>query len=291
MNRFLPLLLCLLVGCTWAHGSTSDKTLKSKAARVKADPAPDPIPPSPNPPEPPPVVVPSVSLPATLTVKAGGWLFITAATNCQHVIWLEDDPENNLNVFPEELLVNKFVTVVSSMVPGEYRIMAVAAAADQPAESNWCVITVTGAQPPPAPPTPLPTPNPPTPNPPNPPAPVPVTAAKLLIVVITDANKPTTQVDALFSDPYFAIGSGRLVPADSLWAKGHRYVRYTSASTPAGVPVTTTYAAQIAANGGYPPIILMDQVTHKVLNSGADLALPASVSSFKTLIARYTSTP
>lgn len=123
-----------------------------------------------------PTFTPSLTLPAALNVKAGKWLFVTATTNCAHVIWEVYDPTDDLSIFPEEMLTNPFMTVISSNVPGQYRIKAIAAVADQPVESDWCVITVLGAQPPPNPP------DPPKPQPPAPP--VPVVTGPLQIVVI-----------------------------------------------------------------------------------------------------------
>lgn len=302
MKRFLPILLLLIVGC--ANGQANDSGTPAavhhfKAAPVKAVFKADPAPQA------------SVTLPESLTVKAGNWKFITADTTLPHIKWIIGDATDDLNMLPEELLVKPLITGVWSMTPGEYRIMAVGAdASQQPIESNWCIITIIendAAKPgPPGPPGPRgppgeqgpkgdtgpqgppggdPVPPPPDPQPP-------VKAARLVLIFIVEAGKPSPVAGALLSDPYFAVGSGKLIPADSLWAKGHRYLPYTSASVAGNGPISSIYAREIAASGSYPLVIIMNADTMDWLNrSPADMRLPPNVAGMKALLSRYTPNP
>lgn len=261
MNRFIPLLLCLIVGC----GSANAGFLASPSQKPRSQPTPKVekiVRDNPTP------VTPVISLPEKITANPGAWIVLKAITNCPHVVWLNED--DNLNVLPEELLSDPFVTVASCIIPGEYRIKAIAALADQPVQSNWCIITVLGAQPPPGPgPAPVP------PVPPVPPTPVVVKSANLTVVTLDDATKRTPALAAMLGDPYWQI----------MATKGHTRRQYNTTNQDA----MTTYAEQLRLNGGLPCVIIMDSKTLKWLNkSPDDLKLPANPQSLKALISKYT---
>lgn len=270
MKRLSLLILIYLAGTVSAGWSLAPKPApahRMAAVRVGDDPSPQPSPqPAPEPPRPAPApdVRPYVALPASLTVPAGGWLSIDAETNCREVKF--KSPDTGLNLFPEGKLADPFGTVVSSLVPGQYRIMAFAAMADVPAVSDWCIITVTGAQPPPGPgPGPGPGPTPP---------PAPVTAAKLWIITVDDATARTQATAAVL---------GQTAAWREFTTAGHSY-RQLNKTTPEAAAFTK-FTSQVKG----PCLILMDADTKKVLNNTpADLALPATMDGVKALVAKYT---
>jgi hypothetical protein len=119
-----------------------------------------------------------------------------------------------------------------------------------------------------------------------------VKAARLLLIFIVESGKPSPAAGALLSDPYFAVGNGKLIPPDSLWAKGHRYRAYTSASVAGNGPISSIYAQPIAAAGSYPLVIIMNADTSDWLNkSPADMKLPPNVAGMKALLGKYTVNP
>ncbi len=304
MKRFLPLLLCILVGCAGAHGSAPDKTNTAAVHRVKAGPV-DP------PPGPPPDALPTIRLPETLTIKVGKWVTITADTTLPRVRWIKSDDDDDLNVEDEDFYPQPLKTRIWSMSPGEYRLMADGADSNRNAvHSNWLVVTVVESESSrPGPPGPRGPPGPqgergpkgdkgdpggdPVPPEPNPPDPQPpVKAARLLLIFIVEAGKPSPAAGALLSDSYFAVGNGKLIPPDSLWAKGHRYRAYTSASVAGNGPISSIYAQPIAAAGSYPLVIIMNADTSDWLNrSPADMKLPPNVAGMKALLSKYTVNP
>jgi hypothetical protein len=295
MTRFLPLLLCLLLaGCPSSRGSESRvKTDQPKTARVKADSAPQA----------------EIRIPDKLTIKAGKIIKIEAKTSLSRVRWVKSDEEDDLNLLDEDFNSSPLKTLAWAMPAGEYGVRAYGG----DSISNECVITVVdgdsakpgppgprgppGPQGPEGPEGPQGPPGPPSPSPgpapqPPPPDPVPVKVARLMLVFIVEAGKPSPAAGALLSDPYFAVGNGRLIPPDSLWAKGHRYVPYTSASVANNGPISSIYAQQIATSGSYPLVIILNADTMDWLNrSPADMKLPANVAGMKALLGKYTPNP
>jgi hypothetical protein len=214
------------------------------------EPAPTPVPPQPvPPPDPPPPVIPTVILPSVVTANPGAWIKLKAVTNCKHVVWVNDDTTGNLNVLDSEMLTDPFLTIASSIVPGQYRIKAVAALADQPVQSDWCVITILGARPPPPvppdPPKPPPTPPEPTPPPEPVPPPEPPASAALSLVTIDNFAARSKATSALMADRKYW---------DSLKAVGHSYWIMDSNNT----VQTAAYKPQVDAAGGIPIIMIVD---------------------------------
>jgi hypothetical protein len=273
MNWKLVVAMLVCMGCGSVEGEWSLSPRKAVVPAVIVDP--QPVPPSPSPPPqptpiPPVVKTPYVSLPPMLTVKAGGWLPIEADTNCPKVIF--ETPDDDLNLFPDGQLSDPLKTVVSAIVPGQYRIKAIAAMADVPCMSQWCIITVTGAQPPPPPPPPGPPPGP-TPDPtPNPPAPF--TTANLWIVTVDDVTVRSPATAKILTDPFWF----------TLTLPRFQYAKLDLNST----GVKNSYADLLQLNGGQPAIGIFDMKSRVWLNqNAADTKLPATVDGLKTLIRKY----
>ena len=97
----------------------------------------------------------------------------------------------------------------------------------------------------------------------------------------SDTNWQTT-IGTFLRDPYFAVGSGTLVPKDSIFGKGHKWVWYTSESVTDGGVIKNLYAQQIAANTGYPVVVIKNLQTGDWLNqSAADLQLPKTTAAMQ----------
>jgi hypothetical protein len=200
-------------------------------------------------------------------VKAGSWLPIEADTNCHKAIF--ETPDDNLNIFPDGQLADPLKTVVSAIVPGQYRIKAIAASADVPVMSAWCIITVTGAQPPPAPVPPKPDPQPfPVPPPPAP------QTVNLRVITIDDVTARTPATAAILADPFWYT----LKSPQVQWLKKD----LNSTST------KSNYADVIRLNGGVPCVGIWNADTNQWLNNNADdTKLPATIDGLKTLLRKY----
>ena len=315
MRRFYPLLLLVLVGCGASEAGVRASIAKSpeslqepkharlEAARPKADADTKPA-----------LVI---SLPATATAKAGKFVKLEATTSLPKIHWVKSNEDDDLNLLDEEFNSPTLKTLAWATAPGEYRVRAYGG----DSISNECVITVAeddaarrpGPQGPPGPPGPSgpqgppgpqgpegpegppgpPSPIDPGPGPgpdPKPPGPAPVTAAKLLVVIITDTNNSAQQaaVGDFLKDKYFAVGSGPLVPKDSLYGQGHKWVWYTSESTTDNGQIKAVYASQIAANSGYPTVIIKNLQTGDWLNQAPeDMKLPKTLATMQALVRKY----
>lgn len=107
-----------------------------------------------------------VSLPKEVKGIVGDFIEVPAKAEGL-VRWVPMD--QGLRVFPTRLLIDTRTAVVTSQVPGKYRLLAYSAKDNIPSDPVICLVVVEKE----ASPTP-PRPNPPQPNPtPNPPAPAP----------------------------------------------------------------------------------------------------------------------
>lgn len=101
-----------------------------------------------------------LELPREVRGEVGDFVKIQAVTDGSKVIWYPIDQD--LSVFPAELLKSETATVVVARKPGRYRLLAWTAKGDQPSQPAICLVIIG---------SPGPDPNPPGPNPPPPPQP------------------------------------------------------------------------------------------------------------------------
>ena len=102
-----------------------------------------------------------VKLPAEIKGKPGEFVVISATTTDPQVKWFGIDA--GLNLFPAQLLKDSKTAVVTALVPGRYRVLAVSAKGDMPSEFAECLVVIGDAPPVvviPVPPGPDPTPPP-----------------------------------------------------------------------------------------------------------------------------------
>lgn len=151
----------------------------------------------------------SVKLPSEVKGSVGAFVVVTAETEDKLVKWFSVD--GSLNLFPPHLLKDSKIAVVTALVPGRYRLLAVSAKGDTPSDFAECVVVIGGAPPIP-PPVPPPEPVPPTP-PPVPPDPTPAGSRSLFI--IRETAETTPQLARLVT----SLRSGP--SADYLKSKGH----------------------------------------------------------------------
>lgn len=254
---------------------------------VPPSPPPDPVPvpptPQPLPPVPNPVIEdPYLELPAQIDADIGDWVEVTAKTNCKRVTWRVID--RGLKKFPDRQLIDPLSTVVSSLIPGSYRLEGIAARGDVPIYAET-IIVLHGPQPPPAPtpvpvppqpappvPVPTPTPVPPPPAPPSNP-----TAAKLWIVTVDNVLSRDAKTAQVLTNVTFW---------SDLKNQGHQWMKLNTTEKAAAA-----YATQVKANGGVPCVIIMDasKTDHNWLNQNPDdMKLPGTVEGLKALISKYT---
>jgi UDP:flavonoid glycosyltransferase YjiC (YdhE family) len=282
MERLAALVVIATLGFTSiprigiASKTTASKTTAPKTAAVKVvgdDPVP---PPDPNPePKPAPIEEPEspfIELPERVEGDVGNFIQVKAKTNGSEVRWFAAD--KGLNVFPAGSLRDSKTTVVTSMTPGEYRLVAYTALGNEPSDPVTTRIVVTGHAPQP-PPQPTPQPVPPPQPPPPPPQPPVVTASQLWIVTIDDAAARTDQIASVLGDTQFWYG---------LKAQGHKFINLDKRD-----PQIANYKAQIDANGGIPCVVIMDAATSKWLNkTPADMRLPTTTAGVQQLVSKYT---
>lgn len=96
-----------------------------------------------------------VNLPPEIHGLPGTFVSIPAVSDCKAIQWLVLDP--GLHLFPVELLRDTSTAVVTTTVPGKYRILAYTAKGDVPSKPVITVVTI-GDPPGPAPPPPTPEP-------------------------------------------------------------------------------------------------------------------------------------
>lgn len=289
VKYLIPVCLCLVAGNSWGGWTLGAKpntpvpvrlqpvpqteplpaarpaeagtavTLNGQAFRVgqaAADPEPTPGPVSP----------PQVTLPATYK-SAMGLVILKAECNYPEMysglVWESPD---DLEFHSDAIELKPGYILATAQTPGEKRLRAIGAIGNKPALSDWCVITVQGAQPPPQPePKPDPKPDPqPQPGP---------TAAKLWIVTITDSVTPR-EISAVLGD---------VATWQGFKAAGHQYIQLDSRD-----PQAAPYLPWMAKAGGS-TVCLLDAVTKKCLNCNqpADLKIPTTAAGLKTLINKY----
>lgn len=275
----LPLLLCLFSGCVKSASGEFTEKLKSLEVKKLSTPFPekkaDPTP-----------IVPTLTI-QDISVQLGDSVIVQPVTNCKSISYYAID--KGIGFTPPKYLNQAYSLdlVGVAILPGQFRMLAIGTLNDVMTSPVLFNITVQGAQPPPSPPSPV---NPPPDNPPTPPAP---TATNLQIIVLSDPNASAADQQALntvLSDSYFAVGSGKIIPPDSLAAKGHKFVRYTvNQVNLSGTPLKTVYAAQITANNGnFPMMILLDSSGNWLNTSPADLSVPGTKVAWKTRLSKFT---
>lgn len=182
---------------------------------------------------------PALTLPAQITGLPGSFITVQATTPAKNVRWVVMD--EGLNLFPAELLKDTHTAVVSTSVPGTYRLLAVTAAGDEVSTPAVCRVVIQG----PAPaPTPAPTPPAPSPGPAPPPAPAPAVKAAWAIVVI-DNTARTPALAALLTSPTLAA---------ALKARGVSW-RVLDVNDP--YVASKGYAKWVTAAGGAPALVLL----------------------------------
>lgn len=154
----------------------------------------------------------AIKLPAEVKGSVGAFVVVNAETDDTTVKWYSIDKQ--LNLFPAHLLKDTKIAVVTALVPGRYRLLAVSAKGDIPSDFAECIVVVGDA--PPLPPTP--TPPTPTPVPPVPVPPDPTPAGSRSVYIIRETADTTAQLARL-------ITSLRAGPsADYLRTNGHSLI-------------------------------------------------------------------
>lgn len=119
-------------------------------------------------PEPPSVVTESLefSIPSTVTGNVGELIPIRAVTNAKYVEWASCNDNLTFPIPSDWLREGITGTIVSSSVPGKYKLHAYTSWNNKPSKMNLCIVTITGGVVPGPPPTPGPVePTPPVSNP------------------------------------------------------------------------------------------------------------------------------
>lgn len=174
---------------------------------------------------------PSLTLPARVSGQPGAFLTVAAQTSGKNVAWLVIDP--GLNLFPVSLLKDSKTAVVTSGVPGKYRLLAVTAAGDEVSQPAVCEIVIEGTKPAPVPaPTPVPTP------------PAPPAAKVSWAIVVLDNSKRTPAVGQLVSSPTL------------LAALQQRGISYRVLDVNDPLVMQNHYEAAVQAAGGTPALLL-----------------------------------
>ena len=142
---------------------------------------------------------PRIKTPETISGHVGGFIVLRAETDGPSVVFYPIDA--GLNVFPQELLVDKKATVVTASHPGRYRILCYTGNQDGPSLPSITTVIVSSPQPGPTPPEPSPPPTPPEPSPvpPNPePTPklAPIPEIKGLAVLIVEESEDRNKLPA-----------------------------------------------------------------------------------------------
>jgi hypothetical protein len=89
----------------------------------------------------------SIVLPENITGRPGAFITIEAKTECKVVEWVLLD--SGLEMFPVNLLANTKTAVVTSTIPGVYRLLAYGALGDIPSKPVIVTITIGTPEPPP----------------------------------------------------------------------------------------------------------------------------------------------
>lgn len=149
-----------------------------------------------------PLVAQEIKLPAEIKGMPGEFVVIKAETTDPTVRWFGID--SGLNLFPAHLLKDSKTAVVTALVSGRYRILAVSAKGDIPSEFAECLVVIGNP-----PPTPPPGPGPgPTPDPQPDPTPIPIGGIRVLMIYESDTPLPKNIYDAMFSpavDEYLRV--------------------------------------------------------------------------------------
>ncbi len=206
----------------------------------------------------------AVKIPAEVTGAVGSFVVIQAETTDPLVKWHSIDA--GLNLFPPQLLKDSKIAVVTALVPGRYRLLAVSAKGDTPSDYAECLVIVGNA--PPVPPTPVPPgpgPQPPVPVPPSPAGP-----RALTIIRETADNTPAIArlVTALRNGPQ----------SQYLASKSHRlYVFDDDSVGPDGKPSPGVEGWRSIWSGlTLPVLVIYDPVTRNVISKET---LPATADA------------
>lgn len=276
--RFIALLLTLAIaGCGHATAANFPPRAKTTKAAIELPrhPREEPEPP-PVPPTPPVALEPVLELPERVEGDVGTFIVVKGKTNGTHIQWVPLD--KGLAVFPPGMLKDSLATVVQSATPGQYRLLAYTALGSIPSDPQTVMVVVHGPQPPPVPPVPPVPPTPPVPPvPPPPPPPDVTTASQLWIVVVSDFKRHTPEVTEILLG-----NTSRQLRAE--WtAAGHSWRTLDVLE-----PEAAKFAAQTAANGGVPCVVIMAKDGKWLNKDPDDMKLPLTADGFRALIQRYT---
>lgn len=120
-----------------------------------------------------------VKLPAEVRGPVGSFIVVTATTTDTLVKWHSVD--SGLNLFPPQLLRDSKIAVVTALVPGRYRLLAVSAKSDTPSDFAQCVVVIGDA--------------PPGPNPPQPAPPVTPTTGAMRVLILYESAPEAAEVN------------------------------------------------------------------------------------------------
>lgn len=196
----------------------------------------------------------SVTLPAEIKGEVGQFVEIVATTDDATIKWHSVDA--GLNLFPQRLLKDTKIAVVTALVPGRYRIIAVSAKGDVPSDFAFCTVVI--GNPGPAPP---PKPEPPVPPEPEPP-PNPQPAGSRNLLIIRESADDTPLQSLMFN----GLQAGK--QSIELKSKGHAcFVLDDDAKGPDGQPSTLVESWRPYFTGmAFPVLIVTDKATGKVVH-------------------------
>lgn len=130
-----------------------------------------------------PLAAQELKLPAEVKGKPGEFVVISATTTDPQVRWFGIDA--GLNLFPAHLLKDSKTAVVTALVPGRYRVLAVSAKGDIPSAFAECLVVIGDPGPTPTP-TPVPDPTPP---------PVPTTGPRGVMLIRESSSQNSRTAD------------------------------------------------------------------------------------------------
>ena len=165
----------------------------------------------------------SVKLPEKVSGQPGDFVTVPSEADGKEVRWVVLDA--GLRLFPVNLLKDTRTAVVTSTVPGKYRLLAYTAKGDVPSEPALCLVVIEGT-PPPVPPGPVPPTPPDPPTPPPSPAPIPEPGFRVLMVYETQDRLTSAQKSVLMAgdvrtylNAKCAKGADGRTPEWRLWDK------------------------------------------------------------------------
>jgi hypothetical protein len=216
----------------------------------------------------------SVTLPAEIKGAVGQFIEVAAVSDDATIKWHSVDA--GLNLFPQRLLKDTKIAVVTALVPGRYRVMAVSAKGDVPSDFALCTVVVgnpgPGPQPPPEPPVP-PGPEPP-PNPPN--------AGPRQLLIFRESADDTPLQKLTFSGLQFGIQSSYLK------SKGHAFFLYDDDDKDSqGNPAAIVEQWRPHFTGmAYPVLVIVDKKSGAIVHK-TSLDAKASADDVLTILKQH----